>query len=115
MSDPYVGKLSYLRVYSGHLKIGDQVLNVSTGKKERIQRCLRMHANDRLDIKEVFTGDIIAIVGLRGSRTGDTLADEAHPILLEKMEFPDPVISVAIEPKTKADQEKLYNALRRLE
>ncbi|HOD13486.1 MAG TPA: elongation factor G [Spirochaetota bacterium] len=115
MSDPYVGKLSYLRVYSGHLKIGDQVLNVSTGKKERIQRCLRMHANDRLDIKEVFTGDIIAIVGLRGSRTGDTLADEAHPILLEKMEFPDPVISVAIEPKTKADQEKLDNALRRLE
>jgi elongation factor G len=115
MSDPYVGKLSYLRVYSGHLKTGDQVLNVSTGKKERIQRCLRMHANDREDIKEVYTGDIVAVVGLRGSRTGDTLADEAHPILLEKMEFPDPVISVAIEPKTKADQEKLDAALRRLE
>ncbi len=115
MSDPYVGKLSYLRVYSGHLKTGDQVLNVSTGKKERIQRCLRMHANDRADIKEVYTGDIVAIVGLRGSRTGDTLADEAHPILLEKMDFPDPVISVAIEPKTKADQEKLDTALKRLE
>ena len=115
MSDPYVGKLSYLRVYSGHLKTGDQVLNVTTGKKERVQRCLRMHANDREDIKEVYTGDIVAVVGLRGSRTGDTLADEAHPILLEKMEFPDPVISVAIEPKTKADQEKLDTALKRLE
>ncbi|MBP7738013.1 MAG: elongation factor G [Spirochaetes bacterium] len=115
MSDPYVGKLSYLRVYSGHIKTGDQVFNVTTGKKERLQRCLRMHANDREDIKEVYTGDIVAVVGLRSARTGDTLADEFNPVLLEKMEFPDPVISVAIEPKTKADQEKLEAALRRLE
>jgi elongation factor G len=115
MSDPYVGKLSYVRVYSGHMKTGDQVYNVTTGKKERLQRCLRMHANDREDIKEVYTGDIVAVVGLRSARTGDTLADENNPILLEKMEFPDPVISVAIEPKTKADQEKLDAALRRLE
>ncbi|MBN1495224.1 MAG: elongation factor G [Spirochaetes bacterium] len=114
MSDPYVGKLSYMRVYSGHLKTGDQVYNVTTGKKERVQRFLRMHANDRADIKEVYTGDIVAVVGLRSARTGDTLAEEAHPILLEKMEFPDPVISVAIEPKTKADQEKLDAALQRL-
>jgi elongation factor G len=114
MSDPYVGKLSYLRVYSGHLKTGEQAYNVTTGKKERVQRCLRMHANDREDIKEVYTGDIVAIVGLRSARTGDTLADEENPILLEKMEFPDPVISVAIEPKTKADQEKLDTALQRL-
>jgi elongation factor G len=115
MSDPYVGKLSYVRVYSGHMKTGDQVYNVTTGKKERLQRCLRMHANDREDIKEVYTGDIVAVVGLRSARTGDTLADENNPILLEKMEFPDPVISVAIEPKTKADQEKLDSALQRLE
>ncbi|OHD65683.1 MAG: translation elongation factor G [Spirochaetes bacterium RBG_13_51_14] len=115
MSDPYVGKLSYVRVYSGHLKTGDQVYNVTTGKKERVQRCLRMHANDREDIKEVYTGDIVAVVGLRSARTGDTLAEENHPILLEKMDFPDPVISVAIEPKTKADQEKLETALQRLE
>jgi elongation factor G len=115
MSDPHVGKLSYVRIYSGHMKTGDQVYNVTTGKKERLQRCLRMHANDREDIKEVYTGDIVAVVGLRSARTGDTLADENNPILLEKMEFPDPVISVAIEPKTKADQEKLDAALRRLE
>ena len=115
MSDPYVGKLSYVRVYSGHMKTGEQVYNVTTGKKERLQRCLRMHANDREDIKEVYTGDIVAVVGLRSARTGDTLADENNPLLLEKMEFPDPVISVAIEPKTKADQEKLDAALRRLE
>ncbi len=115
MSDPYVGKLSYIRVYSGHAKTGEQVYNVTTGKKERIQRCLRMHANDREDIKEIFTGDIVAVVGLRGARTGDTLSDEQHPILLEKIEFPDPVISVAIEPKTKADRDKLDAALQRLE
>jgi elongation factor G len=115
MSDPYVGKLSYVRVYSGHMKTGDHVYNATTGKKERLQRCLRMHANDREDIKEVYTGDIVAVVGLRSARTGDTLADENNPLLLEKMEFPDPVISVAIEPKTKADQERLDAALRRLE
>jgi len=89
MSDSYVGKLSYVRVYSGHMKTGEQVYNVTTGKKERLQRCLRMHANDREDIKEVYTGDIVAVVGLRSARTGDTLADENNPILLEKMEFPD--------------------------
>jgi elongation factor G len=115
MSDPYVGKLSFIRVYSGHVKTGDQVYNVASGKRERIQRILRMHANDREDIKEVFTGDIVAVVGLRSARTGDTLADESHPILLEKMEFPDPVISIAIEPKTKADQDRLSAALERLE
>ncbi|OHD68276.1 MAG: translation elongation factor G [Spirochaetes bacterium RBG_16_49_21] len=115
MSDPYVGKLSFMRVYSGHVKTGDQVFNVTAGKRERIQRVLRMHANDREDIKEVYTGDIVAVVGLRSARTGDTLAEENHPILLEKMEFPDPVISIAIEPKTKADQDKLTAALDRLE
>lgn len=115
MSDPYVGKLSFMRVYSGHVKTGDQVYNVTSGKRERIQRVLRMHANDREDIKEVFTGDIVAVVGMRSARTGDTLADENHPILLEKMEFPDPVISIAIEPKTKADQDRLSAALERLE
>jgi elongation factor G len=115
MSDPYVGKLSFMRVYSGHVKTGDQVYNVTSGKRERIQRVLRMHANDREDIKEVFTGDIVAVVGMRSAHTGDTLADENHPILLEKMEFPDPVISIAIEPKTKADQDRLSAALERLE
>jgi elongation factor G len=115
MSDPYVGKLSYVRIYSGHLKTGDQVYNVTAGKKERIQRCLRMHANDREDVKEVYTGDIVAVVGLRNARTGDTLVDENDPIILEKMEFPEPVIAVAIEPKTKADQDKLAAALQRLE
>jgi elongation factor G len=115
MSDPYVGKLSYVRVYSGHLKIGDTILNVSTGKKERINRILRMHANNREEMKEIFTGEIIAAVGLKNARTGDTLVIEESPILLEKMEFPEPVISVAIEPKTIADQEKLLTSLSRLE
>jgi elongation factor G len=114
-ADPYVGKLSYIRVYSGHLKTGDTVLNVSKNKKERIGRLLRMHANDREELDEVFTGDIVAIVGLKTARTGDTLAVESAPILLEKMEFPEPVISIAIEPRTKADQEKLSAALTRLE
>jgi len=114
-ADPYVGKLSYMRVYSGHLKTGDTVLNVSKGKKERVGRLLRMHANDREDLSEVFTGDIVALVGLKTARTGDTLTSEVAPILLEKMDFPDPVISIAIEPKTKADQEKLSTALARLE
>jgi elongation factor G len=114
-ADSFVGKLSYIRVYSGHLKSGDTVLNVSKNKKERVGRILRMHANDREDIHEVFTGDIVALVGLKSVRTGDTLADEKAPLLLEKMEFPEPVISVAIEPKTKADQEKLSASLGRLE
>ena len=115
MSDPYVGKLSYLRVYSGHLKAGDMIHNITAQKKERINRFMRMHANDREDIKEIYTGDIIAVVGLKSSRTGDTITDKENLILLEKMEFPDPVISVALEPKTKADQDKLNSALGRLE
>ncbi len=114
-ADSFVGRLSYIRVYSGHLKSGDSVVNVSKNKKERVGRILRMHANDREDLQEVFTGDIVALVGLKTVRTGDTLSDEKAPILLEKMDFPEPVISVAIEPKTKADQEKLSVALSRLE
>ena len=110
-----MGKLSYIRIYSGRLAVGETVFNITTGKRERVQRMLRMHANDRNEIKEAFTGDIVAVVGLRSARTGDTLADEHHQILLEKMEFPDPVISIAIEPKTKADQEKLDLALKRIE
>ncbi|MFC1670539.1 elongation factor G [Spirochaetota bacterium] len=113
-SDPYVGRLSYIRVYSGHMKVGETVLNVLLDKKERINRFLRMHANDREEIKEVYAGDIVAVVGLKNSRTGDTLTDVNNPILFEKMDFPDPVISIAIEPKTKADQEKLNNSLNRL-
>jgi elongation factor G len=115
MSDAYVGKLTYLRVYSGHIKSGDSVLNLTMGKKERINRFMRMHANDREEISEIYTGDIVAVVGLKNARTGDTLCDENNPILLEKMIFPEPVISVAIEPKTKADQDKLMNTLARLE
>jgi elongation factor G len=109
-----VGKLTFFRVYSGKLKAGSGVLNASNGKKERIGRILRMHAIRREDVDEVFTGDIAAAVGLKWTTTGDTLADEAHPILLESITFPDPVISVAIEPKTKADQDKLGIGLQRL-
>jgi elongation factor G len=115
MSDPYVGKLCFIRVYSGTHKAGDTVINVSEKKRERVGRILRMHANDREDVSEVYTGDIVALVGIKSARTGDTLSDEKNQILLERMEFPDPVISIAIEPKTKADQEKLYGALKRLE
>lgn len=114
MSDPYVGKLAFFRVYSGSLKSGSYVYNASKGKKERIGRILQMHANHREEIDEVFTGDIAAAVGLKDTSTGDTLCDEAAPILLESMQFPEPVISVAIEPKTKADQDKLGMALSRL-
>jgi elongation factor G len=111
MSDPYVGKLTYFRVYSGKLAAGSQVLNVTKDRKERIGRVLQMHANHREDKQAVFTGDIVAAVGLKHTTTGDTLSDPNHPILLERMEFPAPVISVAIEPKTKADQDKLGKAL----
>jgi elongation factor G len=114
MSDPYVGKLTYMRVYSGHLRKGDTVLNVTNGKKERIGRLLRMHANHREDIDDVFTGDIVAVVGAKLTTTGDTLADPTHPIQLESMTFPAPVIHIAIEPKTKSDQEKLGEGLHRL-
>jgi elongation factor G len=109
-----VGKLTFFRVYSGRLKAGSGVLNASNGKKERIGRILRMHAIRREDVDEVFTGDIAAAVGLKSTTTGDTLADESHPILLESITFPEPVISVSIEPKTKADQDKLGIGLQRL-
>jgi len=114
MTDPYVGKLTFFRVYSGTLRAGSYVYNSVAGKKERIGRILRMHANHREDVDEAYTGDIAAAIGLKFTRTGDTLTDESDPIILEKMEFPEPVISVAIEPKTKADQEKLSEALSKL-
>ena len=114
MTDPYVGRLTFFRVYSGMVSAGSYVYNSSSGKKERIGRLLRMHANHREDIDEAFTGDICAVVGLKNTRTGDTLCDESDPIILEKMIFPDPVISVAIEPKTKADQEKMGESLAKL-
>lgn len=114
MSDPYVGKLTYFRVYSGSLDSGSFVLNSSAGHKERVGRLLRMHANRREDIDVVCAGDIVAGVGLKKTRTGDTLCDPSHPILLEQITFPEPVISVAIEPKTKMDQEKLAESLGRL-
>jgi elongation factor G len=109
-----VGKLTFFRVYSGRLKAGSAVMNATNGRKERIGRILRMHAIRREDVDEVFTGDIAAAVGLKSTTTGDTLADESHPILLESITFPEPVISVAIEPKTKADQDKLGIGLQRL-
>jgi len=114
MADPYVGKLTFFRVYSGQLKSGSYVFNSTKGRRERIGRILRMHANHREDIDEVFTGDIVAAVGLKDTTTGDTLCDDKQPVILESMDFPDPVISVAIEPKTKADQEKMGIALQRL-
>ncbi len=114
MSDPHVGKLTYFRVYSGHAAKGDSVLNTSTGKKERFGRILRMHANSREDVEEVFAGDIVAGIGFKNTTTGDTLSSERSPIQLESMEFPAPVISVAIEPKTKSDDEKLSESLHRL-
>ncbi len=109
-----VGKLTFLRIYSGRLRAGSSVLNASTGKRERIGRILRMHAIRREDVDDVYTGDIVAAVGLKATTTGDTLSDESSPIVLESITFPEPVISVAIEPKTKADQEKLGMALQRL-
>ena len=114
MTDPYVGKLTFFRVYSGTAKTGTYVYNSISERKERIGRLLRMHANHREDVDEAFTGDIVAVVGLKHTRTGDTLCDENDPIILEKMDFPEPVISVAIEPKTKADQEKMGEALSKL-
>ncbi len=114
MADPYVGKLTYFRVYSGRLEAGSRVLNVNTSKTERIGRILMMHANDREEVKEVYAGDIAAAVGIKQVVTGDTLAAPDRPIRLETIEFPEPVIKVAIEPKTKADQEKMSVALGRL-
>ncbi len=114
MTDPYVGKLTYIRVYSGLLKAGSYIYNSNSLKKERVGRVLLMHANHREDMNEVRVGDIAAIVGLKHTRTGDTLCDEKDPIVLEKMAFPEPVIQIAIEPKTKGDQDKLSDALAKL-
>ncbi len=113
-ADPFIGKLTYIRVYSGTLQSGSYVFNPGKNGKERISRIVRMHSNNREEVKEVRAGDIAAVVGLKNTGTGDTLCDEAKPVILESMEFPDPVISVAIEPKSKADEEKLANALSRL-
>ena len=114
MTDPFVGKLTYFRVYSGTLQAGSYVYNSVSDRKERISRILRMHANTREDVEEAYSGDIVAAVGLKFTRTGDTLCDENDPVILEKMTFPDPVIHVAIEPKTKADQEKMGEAMGKL-
>ncbi|MED3661701.1 elongation factor G [Ureibacillus terrenus] len=115
MTDPYVGKLTFFRVYSGVLESGSYVLNATKNKRERIGRLLQMHANHRQEISKVFAGDIAAAVGLKDTVTGDTLCDEKHPVILESMEFPEPVISVAIEPKSKADQDKMSTALQKLQ
>ena len=114
MADPFVGKLAFFRCYSGTLESGSYVLNSTKGKKERISRILMMHANSRTEIQKIYSGDICAFVGLKDTTTGDTLCDEKNPIVLESMEFPEPVINVAIEPKTKADQEKMTMALIKL-
>ena len=113
-TDPFVGQLTYFRVYSGVLAAGSYIYNVTKDEKERVGRILRMHANHREEVKEVYAGEIAAIVGLKGTTTGDTLADPEHPILLERIVFPEPVVDLKIEPKTKADQEKMGLALRRL-
>ncbi len=114
MNDPFVGSLTFCRIYSGKLESGTQLLNTVKGKKERIGRMLLMHSNNREEIKEAYAGDIIAIVGLKDTTTGDTLCDAQSPVILERMEFPEPVIELAVEPKTKADQEKMGIALQRL-
>ena len=114
MTDPFVGRLSFVRVYSGTLQAGSYVYNVSTSRRERVSRLLEMHANDRTERKEVHAGDIVAVVGLKDTTTGDTLCDEAHQLILEKIEFAEPVVHVAIEPKTRADQQSLHAALAKL-
>jgi len=113
-TDPYVGKLNYIRIYSGSIKSGSYVYNVNKGVKERVNRLLQMHADKKEPRDEVYAGDIVAVVGLRNTVTGETITDEDHPVLLESMQFPEPVISLAIEPKTKADQDKLTTALQKL-
>jgi len=114
VSDPYVGKLNYIRVYSGMLKAGDQVYNSTADRRERVVRFLRMHANDREEIREVHTGDIVAVVGLKKTTTGDSLCTEKKPVILESMVFPEPVVSIAIEPKSRSDGDKLMDSLKRL-
>jgi elongation factor G len=113
-SDPYVGRLAYLRLYSGHIKAGVSLMNTVKGKRERLGRLVRMHADRREDVKDVYAGDIIAVPGLKRTFTGDTLCDPKAPVVLETISFPDPVISVAIEPKTMADQDRMTDALQRL-
>ena len=107
MTDPFVGSLTFVRIYSGVLTTGSQVLNTVKDSRERIGRMLLMHANHREDIKEARAGDIVALAGLKNTTTGETLCDPAHPVVLERMEFPEPVIEIAVEPKTKGDQEKM--------
>ncbi len=114
MTDPFVGKLAFMRVYSGTAETGAHVMNTTRGKRERLGRILQMHANNREDLQKIYAGDIVAAVGLKNTSTGDTLADEKHPVVLESMTFPEPVIDVAIEPKTKAGQEKMAVALQKL-
>ena len=114
MTDPFVGRLTFFRVYSGHISNGSYILNATKGKKERLGRILQMHANNRTEITDVYTGDIAAAVGFKNTTTGDTLCDEKHPCILESMEFPEPVIELAVEPKSKADQDKMGIALQKL-
>jgi elongation factor G len=114
MSDPYVGKLVFIRIYSGELNAGSYIFNSSKKRKERVGRILRMHANHREEMKTVQAGEIVAVVGLKDTATGDTLCDEEHPLILEAIEFPEPVISIAVEPKTKADEDRLSNSLIKL-
>jgi len=114
MNDPFVGSLTFTRIYSGKLNKGDTMLNSTKGNKERVGRMMMMHSNDREEISEAFAGDIIALGGLKNTTTGDTICDPQDPVVLETMTFPDPVIEIAVEPKTKADQEKMGIALQRL-
>ena len=114
MTDPYVGQLAFFRVYSGKMNAGESVYNVAKGRKERVGRLLRMHANKREEIQEILAGDICAAVGLKTVSTGDTICDDEHPVVLESIDFPTPVIQLAVEPKTKADQEKMGMAIHKL-
>ena len=114
MTDPFVGKLAFFRVYSGTMNSGSYVLNATKNKKERVGRILQMHANKRQELDKVYSGDIAAAVGFKTTSTGDTICDEQHPVILESMEFPEPVIDIAIEPKTKAGQDKMGEALVKL-
>ena len=114
MTDPYVGKLTFTRIYSGKLEKGSYVLNSSTGKKERIGRLLEMHANDKKDLDSAQAGDIVAVVGVKQVHTGDTFCDLDNPVILEQITFPEPVIKLAVEPKTKADSDKLSTGLQKL-
>lgn len=114
MTDPFVGRITFVRVYSGTLKSGSYVINPISGQKERIGRLLQMHSNQRTEIDEIPAGNIGAVIGLKDTKTGDTLCDDTNQVILERMEFPEPVISIAVEPKTKADQERMGMALNKL-